>query len=67
MHYAAGAPGDIYAGSEYVAALQKMRGSVALSLARRVEPFFWEDARFVRVWLCRRCSEEFGLRDAGDS
>ena len=67
VHYAEGAAGETFAGSRYVAALQKMRGSEALTLARRVEPFFWEDARLVRVWLCQRCAVEFGLRASEDS
>lgn len=62
VHYAEGSAGDFYTGRSYVAALQRLKGSNALRLSRRVEPFFWEDAHLVKVWLCRGCSEEFGLR-----
>jgi hypothetical protein len=39
-----------------------MRGPQALELARRVQPFFWADARLLRVWLCDDCSARAGLR-----
>jgi hypothetical protein len=38
-----------------------MKGSAAARLARKVEPFFWSDARKVRVWLCADCAAETGL------
>ena len=45
----------------YLKALQRMKGSAAAELARKVEPFFWADARKVRVWLCAGCAAEAGL------
>jgi hypothetical protein len=62
IHYAGGSQGEFYAGRGYVDALQRLKGSEALRLSRLVEPFFWEDAHLMRVWLCRACSEELALR-----
>lgn len=60
-HFKEGSDGRPYDGELYLKALQRMRGSRAASLARRVEPFFWADARKVRVWLCEGCAAEAGL------
>lgn len=60
-HYADGAAAEPY-GGEYLRALQRLRGSEAALMARRVEPFFWSDAKVTRVWLCGECSARLGLR-----
>lgn len=61
VHYAEGAPAEPYAGEVYLRALQHLRGSEAALAARLVEPFFWSDAKVVRVWLCGECSARLGL------
>jgi hypothetical protein len=50
-----------YGGEQYVAALKRLKGSAAVRAASQVEPFFWEDAKKVRVWLCAGCAMELGL------
>ena len=60
-HYAEGVPAQAYAGEVYLGALQRLRGSDAARAARNVEPFFWADAKVVRVWLCRDCAKTVGL------
>ncbi|HEX3561170.1 MAG TPA: hypothetical protein VHU19_18415 [Pyrinomonadaceae bacterium] len=62
MHYAEGTPQEPYPGEIYLRALQRLRGSEAAHAARQVEPFFWSDAKAVRVWLCGDCSARLGLR-----
>jgi hypothetical protein len=49
IHFKEGSDGLPYEGELYLKALQRMRGSAAARLARKVEPFFWSDARKVRV------------------
>ena len=61
VHYAGGAPAEPYSGEVYLQALQRLRGSEAALMARRVEQFFWSDAKVARVWLCRECSARLGL------
>jgi hypothetical protein len=60
-HFKDGSEGRPYEGELYLKALQRMKGSAAAELARKVEPFFWADARKVRVWLCAGCAAEAGL------
>ena len=60
-HYAEGARGSWLPGEVYLNALQRMRGSDAARAARNVEPFFWADAKVVRVWLCQECASAVGL------
>ena len=61
VHYAEGTPAEPYAGEIYLRALQRLKGSEAAMMARRVEQFFWSDAKAVRVWLCEECSERLRL------
>jgi hypothetical protein len=61
VHFKEGSNGRPYDGELYLKALQRMKGSSAAGLARKVEPFFWSDARKVRVWLCAGCAAEVGL------
>ena len=61
-HSAEGATAEPFAGEVFLRALQRLRGSEAALMARRVERFFWSDAKVVRVWLCRECSVRLGLR-----
>lgn len=60
-HFKEGSDGLPYDGELYLKAPQRMKGSAAAKLARKVEPFFWSDARKVRVWLCAGCAAEAGL------
>jgi len=60
-HFAEGAPTRSLPGEVYLNALQRMRGSDAARAARNVEPFFWADAKVVRVWLCHECASAVGL------
>jgi hypothetical protein len=62
IHFADGVPLEPYAGEVYLRALQRLKGSEAARVARQVEPFFWSDAKVVRVWLCGECSARLGLR-----
>lgn len=61
VHRRAGAEGDFYGGVQFIRALQRMRGDVALAMAQKVGAFFWSDAPRVRVWLCRGCAHEAAL------
>lgn len=61
VHFKEGSDGRPYDGELYLKALQRMRGSSAARVARKVEPFFWFDARKIRVWLCAGCAAEAGL------
>lgn len=60
-HHVQGAQAEPYRGEVYLRALQRMRGSDAARAARQVEPFFWSDAKVVRVWLCGDCAATLGL------
>src|SRR5947209_5966198 len=62
VHYAEGAPAEPDAGAVYLRALQRLKGSEAALMARRVEQFFWSDAKVIRVWLCGDCAARLGLR-----
>lgn len=61
VHFKESGDGRPYDGELYLKALHRMRGSSAARLARKVEPFFWSDARKVRVWLCADCAAEAEL------
>lgn len=54
--------GAAYAGRDYLRGLQALRGGEAMSIARKVEPFFWSDAAMTTVRLCENCRERLGLR-----
>ncbi len=60
-HFTQGAAGQSYGGEEFIRSLQRLRGDAAMRMARRVESFFWSDARHIRVWLCRDCAAEMRL------
>lgn len=60
-HFAEGAATEPYAGEVYLRALQRLKGGEATLMARRVEQFFWSDAKVVRVWLCGGCAARLGL------
>ncbi len=61
IHHRRQVPGTYYGGEQYVAALQRLKASAVVQASRKVEPFFWGDARKVTVWLCAECAAEFGL------
>lgn len=56
-----GEAGRAYPGEVYLRALQRLKGTDAARAARNVEPFFWADAKVVRVWLCDQCAAPLGL------
>lgn len=60
-HFKEGNDGRPYDGELYLKTLQRMKGSASARLAGKVEPFFWSDARKVRMWLCAGCAAEAGL------
>jgi hypothetical protein len=61
VHFAEGAAMEPYAGEVYLRALQRLKGGEATLMARRVEQFFWSDAKVVKVWLCGECAARLGL------
>lgn len=54
--------GTTYNGLDYLGRLQVLRGGEAMSMARKVEPFFWADADMISVCLCDDCRAGLGLR-----
>jgi hypothetical protein len=64
IHQDDGVEGEYYNGVFYVQALQRLPIDVALQVAGRVSPFFWSDAREIRVWLCRDCASEVGVAES---
>jgi hypothetical protein len=62
VHYPKGVDGEFYGGNIYISAVQRLKVSEAMKVARNVEPFFWSDAKVVRVWLCEDCASELGLQ-----
>lgn len=58
------AEGDLYNGVFFVKALQRLQNADAMTMARKVTPFYWVDAPRVLVWLCRECAAELHLSDA---
>lgn len=61
FHREGGAEGDFYNGIFYVQALNRLRVDDAVKMAAKVESFFWSDAPYILVWLCRDCAAEVGL------
>lgn len=61
VHRRTGAGCDLYSGEQFISALQRMRAAAAVTLARKVEAFFWSDAPHVSVWLCHDCAREASL------
>jgi len=64
IHRESGAEGDLYNGIFFVQALQRLQSADAMTMARKVTPFFWVDAPRVMVWLCRECAAELHMSDA---
>ena len=64
IHRDRGADGDVYNGVFFVQALQRLQTADAMTMARKVTPFFWVDAPRVLVWLCRECAAELHINDA---
>jgi hypothetical protein len=60
-HFKEGGDGPPFDDENYLKALQRMKSSAAARQAKKVEPFFWPDARKVRVWLCAGCAAEAGF------
>ena len=61
IHHRAQPPGNYYTGTEYVAALERLKGNAAMKAASNVEAFFWRDAAVINVWLCHGCADVVGL------
>lgn len=61
VHRAPGVKGHFHSGESFITALQSLRGEAAMSLSRKVGPFFWSDASHIKVWLCADCAREAGL------
>jgi hypothetical protein len=62
VHRSRGAQGQFYAGTAYVESIQRLKGEAAMRMASRVTPFFWSDAKGIRVWLCHDCAAALYLR-----
>ena len=62
VHCSRETQGTAYAGRDYLRGLQLLRGGEAMSMARRVEPFFWSDADMISVRLCEDCRALLKLR-----
>lgn len=62
IHYREQATGNCYSGTEYVEALQRLKGSAAMKAASNVEAFFWRDASMIKVWLCQQCASVMSLK-----
>lgn len=61
VHSRRGTAGTNYGGTQYLAALQRLRASAAVEAARKVDALYWQDAPKVRVLLCEDCARELGL------
>ena len=61
LHREAGAEGDFYNGVFCVQAIQRLPADKAWKVAARISPFYWTDAPFILVWLCRECAAELHL------
>jgi hypothetical protein len=61
IHYGMRPPGAYYGGTEYVAALQRLKADAAMRVTNNVEAFFWQDAPRVKVWLCHACAAALAL------
>jgi len=64
VHRDAGADGELYHGTFFVQALQRLQSDDAVRMAGKVAPFFWVDAPRVRVWLCQECAAELHINEA---
>ena len=62
VHCSRETTGTTCTGRDYLGRLQVLRGVEAMSVARKVEPFFWADADMISVRLCEDCSASLGLR-----
>ncbi len=67
IHYRPQTPGSSYNGTEYVAALQRLKADAAVRASGNVEAFFWKDAPGVKVWLCHPCAATLALRNESTS
>ena len=61
LHRALSVRGHFHSGESFIKALQSLRGEAAMSLSRKVGPFFWSDASHIKVWLCDECAHEAHL------
>ena len=61
-HYRTQPPGTYYSGTQFVAALQRLKVDAAVLAAGNVEAFFWKDAPLINVWLCHQCAGIVALR-----
>lgn len=61
LHKTLNVNGRFYSGETFIQALQSLRGQTAMSLSRKVGPFFWSDAKHTQVWLCDECAREAHL------
>lgn len=61
VHSRRGAAATDYGGTQYLAALQRLRAGAALEAARKVDALYWQDAPKARVLLCADCARELGL------
>jgi hypothetical protein len=62
IHHKAQPPGAYYSGTEYVAALQRLKADAAVKATGNIEAFFWKDAPTVQLWLCHECARALALR-----
>lgn len=58
VHRQSGAIGGFIPGERFIQALQSLRGEAAMTLSRKVSPFFWADAALTDVWLCSDCARD---------
>jgi hypothetical protein len=58
VHRRSGVTGVFIPGERYIQALQSLRGEAAMTLSRKVSPFFWADAALTKVWLCSDCARD---------
>ena len=63
MHRDDGADGEVYNGSFFIQALQRLQSDDAVKVAGKVAPFYWVDAPRVLVWLCRSCAAELDISE----
>lgn len=61
LHKSQNVKGQFHSGETFIKALQSLRGEAAMSLSRKVGPFFWSDAAHTQVWLCDECAREARL------
>lgn len=61
VHCSSDEPAQDCPGAVYLGALGRLKGSEALMLARKVEPFYWSDADVIHIHLCRDCTAALRL------